>query len=391
MPEAISSVKVYKPAFSSNNIIKSTVIPESPQDKLELSNKNSNKEDKKSFLGKFGIDIAAFATGIIGIGAALKMGKINKQFNQKAVSILESVGVKTSPVKSYFEKNIANLNQIEDVLIKDKLTGLYNRRYLDEYLKIAFNKAKNDGSDLHVFMFDIDRFKMINTALGHDGGDAILKHSSDAIAKVVDEYKAQGIKMLFARYGGEEFTLVVEGVPKYKAIEAAQKIRASVNQNKDIKTHANNFAEYFKNAGNELRSRGVENLKPEEAHLLSDYDFLYNHVKTNQGFTISAGLCSLKEHSQIVDASHESVKLADLALERAKQSGRNQLSKVGHDELTEYASYKLKDALERKSSLSAEERVKLHGIIKKQMKQLKIKPEQEEKITKLKEILEMLS
>ena len=347
MTEAIKPVSIYKPAFSSNNNITSAVkIPESPQDKLELSKKNLNNlntEEKKSFSEKFGLDIAAFTTGIAGIGAALKMGKINKQLNQKAVLILESVGVKSSPLKSFFKRNIDNLEKIENVLVKDKLTGLFNRRYLDAYLKKAFEKAKKDGTELDVFMFDIDRFKMVNTALGHDGGDAVLKQSSEAVSKVVEKYEKQGLKVIFARYGGEEFTLVVEGAPKAKAKEIAEEIRETVNKNKDLKDHAEKFVEFYKKSADELRLRGEQNLKPEEVHLLHDYDFLHKHVRDNNGFTISAGLCSLKDHAGIIDAPFDSIKMADLALEHAKNAGRNQLAEVDKTGLEEYAAYKLKN------------------------------------------------
>lgn len=351
MLEITSQTNFCRPAFGNNNIVKTPVIPESPQDKLELGNKKLKKEEKKSFLGKFGLDIAAFITGVVGIGAAVKTGKINQQLNQKAVSILESVGVKSSSVKSFYGRNIANLEQIENVLTKDALTGFPNRRFLDEYLKNAFNKAKKDGSELHVFMFDIDRFKMVNTALGHDGGDAILKKSSDSISKVVDKYKEHGVNVLFARYGGEEFTLVVDGVPKNKAIEIAQEIRTAVNKCPDLKNQANNFVEFYKKAANALKARGEKNLTSEEKFLLTDYEFLANHVEKNRGFTISAGMCSSKDHDHIINSPNDTLKMADLALESAKNAGRNQLAEVSSDELAEYAAYKLKEASERKIKL----------------------------------------
>ncbi len=388
MTETVSPINIYKPVFKSNNVSENPVMPKSPQDKIELENKNQTKNINKSFLNRNVIDIAAFATGIVGIGFTLKMNKANKTINKKAVSILESVGVKNSSIKSYFKRNLANLEQIENVLVKDKLTGLFNRRYLDEYFKKAFTKAKKDGTELHVFMFDIDRFKMVNSALGHDGGDSVLRNSSAAISKIVDEYKSRGTKMLFARYGGEEFTLVMEGVPKDKAIEAAQKIRNSVNQNKDLKKHANNFAGFFNEAANSLRAK--KNLSQEEKFLLNDYDFLHNHVKKNNGFTISCGLCSLKEHNEIIDAPHEAVKLADLALENAKNLGRNRLSEAGSNELAQYTTYKIKDAFERRIKIPVEERAKLSSIIAKQIKTLKTKPNQEEKIEHLKETLGMI-
>lgn len=341
MPDAISSVRLSTPVFKSNNNVSIADFPESPQDILELGNTVKNTEtEKKSFLSKYTANIAAFSAGIIGLGAALKMHRANKVLNQKAVSILESVGVKASPIKSYFKRNIENLQNIEDVLIKDKLTGVFNRRYLDEYLKKAFNRAKGNGANLHVFMFDLDRFKMVNTALGHDGGDEVLKCSADAISTIVDKYKKQGVDLLFARYGGEEFTLVVDGVPKKKAIEIAQNIRASVNRCVNLKTHAKKFARFFKNEAELLRNAGEHTLDKEQAYLLKDYEFLHDHVRNNEGFTMSSGMCSLKDFNHIVDKPNETVKLADLALERAKSTGRNQLVMAGKEELPGFIAIK---------------------------------------------------
>jgi len=366
MPEAINPVKLYRPAFSSTNSSKNAMIPESPQDMLVLSNKDlDKKEEKKSFLEKFGIDIAAFTTGIVGIGAAVKMGRINKQLNQKAVSILESVGVKTSPIKSFFKRNIANLEEIESVLVKDKLTGLPNRRYLDEYSKKAFNKAKKDGSELHVFMFDIDKFKNVNTALEHSGGDTVLKRSSDVISKIIEEYKAQGKEILFARYGGEEFTLVVQDLPKEEALKIAEKLRSSVNKDKELKSHAADLSAFFKREIKKLEDKGIKNLSADEIKKLDELkNSGFEIVDKNNGFTISSGMCSLSEHKKIVNIPHDTFMLADLALATAKDT-RNSLCCAEKKEVVKYALHKLDNAAKGKTILSVEEKARLDKILEK--------------------------
>ncbi|HBG49518.1 MAG TPA: hypothetical protein DDW90_08470 [Cyanobacteria bacterium UBA9971] len=333
MPEAISSVKVYKPAFSSNNIIKSAMIPESPQDKLEIANKNLNKEEKKSFLGRFGIDIAAFTTGIVGIGTALKMHKVNKYLNQ--------------------------------IAFKDSLTGLFNRRYLDKYLQDAVIKAEKNGTELHFFMIDIDKFKNVNTALDHDGGDTVLKRSTAVISQVVDKYNTQDKELLFARYGGEEFTLIVKGTSKDEAMRIVEESRSVVNKDKELKAHAENLATYFSREIKKLEKLKDERpLLAEEAKKLKELkNSGYEIVEKNDGLTISAGMCSFKDHDKIIKIPHDALILADLSLGRAKNT-RNSLCIAETEEVVKYAKFKLENAANGKAKLSAEEKSHLESLIK---------------------------
>lgn len=353
---------------ANNNITSvSAKIPESPQDTVDFSDKNTTKKEKKSFLSKFGVDIAAFATGAVGIGAALKTGKFNKQLNEKAVLILESVGVKSSSLQSLSEK----MHQLGEIITKDGLTGLINRLRLDKYLKDAFNNAKNNGAELHVVMFDIDRFKNVNTALGHDGGDAILKYFSESISKVTKKYEDQGVKVKIARYGGEEFTLIVEDAAKDKAKKIAEEIRVSLNQNKALEGHANKFVEYYKNAEAKLmKKRDEKGLAPSEEALLEDYKYLHAHVEKNGGFTVSAGISSLSEHKGIIDKSYDLLKIADLALEEAKNTGRNRQGDVNNHVLEEYAVFKLDNASKGKCVLTVGQKSELLEIVKNNIENL---------------------
>lgn len=325
-------------------------------DKLELSNKNQGKnKEEKSSTGRLAADIAAFATGVIGIGVAVKVGKANKA--------------------------------LKEALMRDKLTGLFNRRYLDEYLKKAFDRAKEAGSELHVVMFDIDRFKMVNTALGHNGGDRVLKVSSAAVRDVVEKHRKQGSKVMFARYGGEEFTLVAEGISKEKALQISNEIRSAVNQNEGLKSSATDFAKFFKNAERDLKAKNPETLSTEDKHLIDDYKFLHEHVDSNKGFTMSGGLCSLRDFDEIVHRPNEAVKLADLALERAKNKGRNRLLEPENGNIVDYAAYKLKDAFERRVDIPIDERVVLREVIAQEILDMKGRQGQQERIAELTRML----
>ena len=93
--------------------------------------------------------------------------------------------------------------RIEHNALHDSLTGLPNRRFLDEYLSGCGDRCAVDGSDLALLHVDLDRFKQINDTLGHAAGDAMLVHASRVLQTNVREDD------FVARIGGDEFLLVV--------------------------------------------------------------------------------------------------------------------------------------------------------------------------------------
>ncbi len=110
----------------------------------------------------------------------------------------------------------------------DSLTQIYNRRALDAKLGELFNLAKRYNRPLSLIMFDIDRFKNVNDALGHGIGDIVLKEIA-AVAK-----KDLRITDFFARYGGEEFMIIAPETPLETALGLAERLRLNV-QNHDFK------------------------------------------------------------------------------------------------------------------------------------------------------------
>jgi diguanylate cyclase (GGDEF)-like protein/PAS domain S-box-containing protein len=92
--------------------------------------------------------------------------------------------------------------QIEHIALHDHLTGLPNRRYLDQTLEQRSAECKADGSMLVILHIDLDRFKQINDTLGHRAGDMMLKHAADVLRSNV----AKGD--FVARIGGDEFVAV---------------------------------------------------------------------------------------------------------------------------------------------------------------------------------------
>jgi two-component system cell cycle response regulator len=105
----------------------------------------------------------------------------------------------------------------------DKLTGLYNRKYINEVLDAEFKRAKALHSDFSVALLDIDNFKKINDTYGHPCGDFVL----NALAAQV---KASGLRErdLAGRWGGEEFIIVMSGTGGEQAMEVAERVRKKI-------------------------------------------------------------------------------------------------------------------------------------------------------------------
>ena len=114
--------------------------------------------------------------------------------------------------------NVTQHALIEDVT-KDALTGLLNRRYLNEVLKSEVHLHAMTGGAFSIVMFDLDRFKEINDTCGHQAGDDVLVAFSSLLKKHVRKTDS-----LF-RYGGEEFLVVLPGTPAKEAYGLCEKIR----------------------------------------------------------------------------------------------------------------------------------------------------------------------
>jgi diguanylate cyclase (GGDEF)-like protein len=110
--------------------------------------------------------------------------------------------------------------QLEEQALRDPLTGLYNRRYLDDALERELVRAQREGYPLSVVLLDLDRFKALNDAHGHPAGDTVLV----ALGKALREQVRAGD--LASRIGGEEFLLVLPNMPLAAAAERIDKLRA---------------------------------------------------------------------------------------------------------------------------------------------------------------------
>ncbi|MDX1593057.1 MAG: diguanylate cyclase [Gammaproteobacteria bacterium] len=172
-------------------------------------------------------------------------------------------------------RDITEEKRLEDRLRRlsttDGLTGLFNRRHLDETLTVEVERARRYGAPLSIMMFDVDHFKRFNDEHGHDQGDRVLQAIAQAFQEHVRKVDVP------CRYGGEEFLGILPGTTQAGAIIVAERLRRAVEHME------------------------VDGLK----------------------VTISIGVASLAD----LDAENatELVEAADDALYRAKRAGRNQV------------------------------------------------------------------
>ncbi|MDB5453188.1 MAG: putative diguanylate cyclase with and domain, partial [Caulobacteraceae bacterium] len=117
---------------------------------------------------------------------------------------------------------LANLRlreRLKTLVVRDGLTGLYNRRSLDETLN---RYATTTGDQLACLMVDIDHFKQFNDNFGHDAGDAVMQHVAQIMLEVLGDAGHA------YRFGGEEFTILLPGLDETAALDRAEALRRQI-------------------------------------------------------------------------------------------------------------------------------------------------------------------
>jgi diguanylate cyclase (GGDEF)-like protein len=165
--------------------------------------------------------------------------------------------------------------RLRELSIRDSLTGLYNRRYMVEALEREVQRAVQKQVPLSIIMMDIDGFKQFNDTYGHPAGDELLCEVTRTLFGHLRDTD------IACRYGGDEFVLISPATPLEVARRRAEQLRECAQ---DIR------AQY-------------------DGHSFAP-------------FTLSLGVVSCPQHAGTADAL---LKLADAALYRAKQSGRNRV------------------------------------------------------------------
>ena len=198
----------------------------------------------------------------------IMQNKENKNIQHKLPYIKAYLNEVSSIIESKY-----TLEQLHQQNIKDPLTKLYNRRYLDHILPQLVALAKRRKTKIGFLMIDMDYFKKVNDTYGHDAGDKILQTLSSIILNSIRESD------IAVRFGGEEFVIILQDIDSTKSlINIAEKIRTNVE-----KTKFHTGQEYIHK-------------------------------------TISIGASLFPENCS---SGWECIKYADLALYKAKNTGRN--------------------------------------------------------------------
>ena len=134
--------------------------------------------------------------------------------------------------------SISNLRlqiRLREQSIRDPLTGMFNRRYLDETLTRELSRAQRGKQPISLLVLDIDHFKKYNDMRGHDAGDALLEHFARLLQQRIRK------EDIACRYGGEEFVIVMPATPADMAIRRAQDICEATRSMK-VHTGKDSFA-----------------------------------------------------------------------------------------------------------------------------------------------------
>jgi len=185
-----------------------------------------------------------------------------------ATTFAEQVGLSVS--------NLRLRDALRNQSIRDPLTGLFNRRYLEETLEREIRRAVRSEQSLGMLMLDLDHFKKFNDTYGHDAGDTVLREAAAFLTKCV---RAEDI---VCRFGGEEFVIILPAADLQATQARAERIRSK------------------------LRELAV-----------------LHHGRSVGLVTVSVGVAALPDHGTCAKALLEAV---DAALYRAKRDGRDRVA-----------------------------------------------------------------
>lgn len=177
-------------------------------------------------------------------------------------------------------ENVINNERLKHLGLTDSLTGIHNRRYVDQRLSEEISRAQRERTPLSCLYIDIDYFKHVNDNFGHQSGDVVLRSISACIKKELRLTDALG------RFGGEEFMVLLSNTSLTDAIMIGERIRISIAE--------------------------------QRVHLVKKKEVI--SVTTSIGV---ACLVPPEQHFPIEELTQQLITQADQALYQAKSSGRN--------------------------------------------------------------------
>jgi diguanylate cyclase (GGDEF)-like protein len=180
------------------------------------------------FLGlrfNLGVGIAAGLVAghvIMGIGVGLPL---NALLYTTALLLATTIigAISTYSLEHALRTSFLETRLFNELAQRDGLTGLYNRRLFDDYIRRVWRQARREKVALEILLIDIDYFKIFNDLYGHQAGDDCLKSVAQAILKV-----AKRPFDFSARDGGEEFVLILYGPPDDYARSTPEELRRDV-------------------------------------------------------------------------------------------------------------------------------------------------------------------
>ena len=144
---------------------------------------------------------------------------LRKPFEPAELLARVRAAVRVKHLQDQLKRRNAELDLISRT---DVLTGLYNRRHLEEHLEQLFSAARRHGHGLAVLMLDIDHFKSINDTAGHAGGDEVLREVASRVRSAVRREDIPG------RWGGEEFLLLLPYLAADGVQALGERLRSAV-------------------------------------------------------------------------------------------------------------------------------------------------------------------
>ncbi len=160
---------------------------------------------------------------IVSLNADENMTKNITNEIEKIKYINMSLKSELEAAKNILEKQKESIDSLKELSLKDYLTGLYLRRYMDRVLDDALYNFKRYSKPFSIIMLDLDDFKKINDIYGHAAGDVVLKDFARLLNKIT-RYTDSCI-----RYGGDEFVVVLPETKIEEAEIVAKKIQTSLD------------------------------------------------------------------------------------------------------------------------------------------------------------------
>lgn len=233
-----------------------------------------------------------FRTGVIGVIELLNKRK-SVNYTANDLTLLKIFAEYTSTLI----QNSLDAKRFGELSIKDNLTGLFNDRYVFDRLTKEAGRALHKKTDLSLIFFDLDRFKEINDNHGHLAGSKVLTEVAEITTDTLKKTDA-----VPARYGGDEFIIIMPDADIKKAAAYAEKLRVNLEKNVFLKKPIKGVEKALKIKGVISGSFGVASLK-----------------------------ANMPKRGNERDIRNSLIRLADEAMYRSKEDGKNRVTIAGKD------------------------------------------------------------